>query len=69
MAERFPNEPAQQHIYRAFATLVAKDDASIDLVQAALLIASTEYPHLDIVHYLNQLDSFACRVGDALISG
>ncbi|MBV9259606.1 MAG: tetratricopeptide repeat protein [Ktedonobacteraceae bacterium] len=62
MAERFPNETAQQRTYRAFETLVAGNDASIDLVQAALLIASIEYPELDTAHYINQLDSLARRV-------
>jgi len=62
MAERFPNETAQQRIYRAFETLAAGNDASIDLAQAALLIASIEYPDLDTTQYINQLDALARRV-------
>jgi regulator of sirC expression with transglutaminase-like and TPR domain len=62
MAERFPDETAQQRIYRAFETLAAGNDASIDLAQAALLIACIEYPDLDTTHYINQLDSLASRV-------
>jgi regulator of sirC expression with transglutaminase-like and TPR domain len=62
MTERFPNETAQQRIYRAFETLAAGNDASIDLAQAALLIASIEYPDLDMTQYINQLDSLARRV-------
>ena len=66
MTERFPDETAQQRIYRAFETLVVGNDASIDLAQAALLIASIEYPDLDTTHYINQLDSLARRVGALL---
>jgi regulator of sirC expression with transglutaminase-like and TPR domain len=62
MAERFPNETTQQRIYRAFETFAAGNDASIDLAQAALLIASIEYPDLDTTHYINQLDALARRV-------
>ncbi len=68
MTERFPNETAQQRIYRAFETLAAGKDASIDLAQAALLIASIEYPDLDTTHYINQLDSLARRVRMVLTS-
>jgi regulator of sirC expression with transglutaminase-like and TPR domain len=62
MAERFPDETTQQRTYRAFETLAAGNDASIDLAQAALLIASIEYPDLDMTCYLNQLDALARRV-------
>ena len=62
MAERFPDETTQQRTYRAFETLAAGNDASIDLAQAALLIASIEYPDLDMTYYLNQLDALARRV-------
>ena len=44
------------------------DDASVDLALAALLIASVEYPDLDIDHELSLLDSLAAgaalRLGD-----
>ncbi len=62
MAERFPDETTQQRTYRAFEILAAGKDASIDLAQAALLIASIEYPDLDTTHYINELDSLARRV-------
>jgi regulator of sirC expression with transglutaminase-like and TPR domain len=62
MAERFPDETAQQRTYRAFETLAAGNDASIDLAQAAFLIASIEYPELDMTYYLKQLDALARRV-------
>jgi len=54
--------------YRAaldsFAALVkpARDDASIDLAEAALAIARTEYPALDVSYYVGRLDSLAQRV-------
>lgn len=62
MTERFPDETTQQRTYRAFETLAVGNDASIDLAQAALLIASLEYPDLDMPYYLNQLDALARRV-------
>ncbi|HLZ60847.1 MAG TPA: transglutaminase-like domain-containing protein [Ktedonosporobacter sp.] len=62
MAERFPKDTAQQRTYRAFETLIAREDASIDLAQAALLIASIEYPDLDMAQYLLHLDALARRV-------
>lgn len=52
----------QQHIYQAFETLIAGEDAAIDLARAALLIAGVEYPDLDAAHYLAQLDALAERV-------
>ena len=62
MADRFPKETAKQRTYRAFEALVTGDDAAIDLAQAALLIASTAYPDLDMAHYITQLDLLARRV-------
>lgn len=62
MTESFPNDPSQQHAFRAFEALVSGGDASLDLSLAALLIACTEYPTLDIVYYLAQLDALAQRV-------
>ena len=47
---------------------VDADDASVDVARAALLIAATEYPDLDIDHELGLLDSLAAgaahRLGD-----
>ena len=42
------------------------DDASVDLAQAALLIAKVEYPDLDIDHELGLLDSLAAGAGHRL---
>lgn len=62
MKNNFSKDTAQQRIYRAFETLVANKDAAIDLLQGALLIASTAYPELDTGHSLAQLDALARRV-------
>ena len=62
MTEAFPNDTPQQRAFRAFETLVACEDTAIDLSLAALLIANLEYPELDIVFYMAQLDSLAERV-------
>jgi regulator of sirC expression with transglutaminase-like and TPR domain len=59
MADR---ETSQQRTYRAFETLIAGDDRAIDLAQAALLIASIEYPDLDPTPYMDQLDALANRI-------
>ena len=47
-----------------FAALVdpAREDASIDLASAALAIARTEYPGLDVRHYVGRLEILAGRV-------
>ena len=62
MTESFPNDTSQQRAFRAFEALVSGGDASLDLSLAALLIACTEYPDLDIIHYLAQIDALALRV-------
>jgi regulator of sirC expression with transglutaminase-like and TPR domain len=48
----------------SFAALVepAHEDASIELAGAALAIARTEYPALDVPHYLDRLEALAQRV-------
>jgi regulator of sirC expression with transglutaminase-like and TPR domain len=66
MQNDFSKDTAQQRIYRAFETLVANDDAAIDLLQGALLIASTAYPDLDMSRSLAQLDALARRVREVL---
>ena len=50
---------APSPVRRAFADLVRKADADIDLARAALLIAQEEYPALDIEGYLAHLDDLA----------
>lgn len=62
MAEGLPQDTVWQIAYRAFVTMVAGDDAVIDLAQAALLISCIEYPDLDMQPYLAQLDALARRV-------
>ncbi|GHO44935.1 SirB1 family protein [Ktedonospora formicarum] len=62
MAETPSHDNPQQHIYTDFASLVAQDDAAIDLAHAALLIAKLAYPDLDICHHQAQLDALARRV-------
>lgn len=67
MAEDQDNLPtSQQRARKAFEAVCAGDDAAIDLARAALLIASEEYPELDIAHYLAQLDVLAMQVRAAL---
>lgn len=68
MVDRSPKDTAQQRTYRAFEALVSGEDASIDLVQAALLIASIEYPDLDMAASMAQLDVLATRVWTTLTS-
>ena len=53
-----------QSALRGFAALVepTREDASIDIATAALAIARTEYPRLDISHYVGRLDALASRV-------
>src|SRR5437763_15805367 len=66
MKEPNPDDTPQQRAFRAFAALVAGDDAAIDLALAALLIASSEYPDLNFAHYMDQLDALALRVRSVL---
>jgi regulator of sirC expression with transglutaminase-like and TPR domain len=49
----------------AFAAVVGSepDDDRIDLARAALTMARTEYPDLDVEKYVRSLDAFAQRVG------
>jgi regulator of sirC expression with transglutaminase-like and TPR domain len=48
----------------SFAACVepARDDASINLAEAAFAIARTEYPALDVPHYAARLEALARRV-------
>ncbi len=66
MGNNFSKETAQQRTYRAFEALVAGNDSDIDVLQAALLIASTAYPDLDMEQCMAQLDAYARRVRDIL---
>ena len=60
MSEEFM--AARQRIRQAFISLIAGDDASIDLARAALLIAAEEYPALDIDQYIARLAELAEKV-------
>lgn len=62
MADKFPVDPALRSTYQAFELLVAQKDSAIDLAQAALLIASVEYPDLDSAKYRTRLADLAQRV-------
>ena len=52
----------------AFAALVgpAVEDENIDLIRAALTVARTEYPDLDLSHYIEQIDIFAERAASLI---
>ncbi len=45
-----------------FARLVARPDAELDLVRAALLVAEPEYPGLDVAHYAERLAALGDQV-------
>ncbi len=55
-------------IAETFAALVGRqlEDERIHLARAALIIARTEYPDLEIEHYVRRLDEMARRVGARL---
>jgi regulator of sirC expression with transglutaminase-like and TPR domain len=44
-----------------FAQLMARPDAGVDLGEAALLIAASEYPDLDVGAYLERLDDLGVQ--------
>src|SRR5580704_8701147 len=44
-------------------------DENIDLIRAALNIARTEYPALDIEAYVTRVDELAGRAGDVTLHG
>lgn len=62
MSDKQPDNTPQQRARKAFIALISGEDTAIDLALAALLIANEEYPDLNILHYLSQLDIFAQRV-------
>ena len=55
---------AKSATVEAFADLVRSDilDENIDLLRAALTIACSEYPDLDIRNYMNRVDALASKV-------
>jgi regulator of sirC expression with transglutaminase-like and TPR domain len=54
---------------RALSVLLAGRDSGIELDEAALRLATIEYPHLELEPYLHLLDSHAARIGDRLDAG
>ena len=50
--------------YQAFRRAVDRPEEKIDLGRAALTIALTEYPDLDITAYLGRIDELAAAVAD-----
>ncbi len=54
----------------SFAALVQprQDDASIELTTAALHIARTEYPRLEVPYYIDRLEALAKRVRNRMRS-
>ena len=54
------------HIREAFAVIARSEDREIDLARAAMLIAATQYPGLDIDRELGALDSLASGIADRL---
>ncbi len=51
------SNPAEQ-----FARMMQREDDEIDLAEAALLIARTEYPELDLPPQLQRLDQMAAQI-------
>jgi len=46
----------------AFATLIARDDARIDLARGCLMIAQDAYPGLDVDRYMGEIERMAMRL-------
>ena len=57
---------SNESIWEQFVGLAESDDDEIDLATAALLIAATEYPQLDIAEQLKVLDSLAAGASQRL---
>ena len=56
----------QQETNRRLAEVVAQPEADLNLAEAALLIASSEYPALDVTSYLAHFDRMAETIGKRL---
>lgn len=59
----------QPEARRQFAEIVAGPDESVDLAQAALLIACEEYPGLDVDRYLRRMEDLAASVALRAVGG
>jgi len=55
-----------QRIQSRLAELMRQSEEQISLAEAALVIASTEYPTLDLALYLQRFDSMAAAIGSRL---
>lgn len=64
-----PSDPAPAPARRAFRALVTLPDDALDLAQASLLIARSEYPDLQVGRYLERLDEIAAAVRATLRGG
>jgi regulator of sirC expression with transglutaminase-like and TPR domain len=53
----------------AFAELLARDDARIDLARACLMIAQDAYPGLEIDRYLGEIERMALRLRGRMRQG
>ena len=56
----------KESIWEQFVGIAESGDDEMDLATAALLIAATEYPQLDIAHELDVLDSLAAGASHRL---
>jgi regulator of sirC expression with transglutaminase-like and TPR domain len=56
----------QQTVIDAFRSTVCRDEGQINLALAALTIARSEYPTLQVQDYLNRLDEMAIRASTCL---
>jgi len=50
----------------AFAQLITRDDARIDLARGCLMIAQDAYPGLDVERYLGAIERMAIRLRAAM---
>ena len=59
----------QPEARRQFVEIVAGPDETVDLAQAALLIACEEYPGLDVEAYLRRMEDLAAAVALRTVGG
>jgi regulator of sirC expression with transglutaminase-like and TPR domain len=52
---------------RRLSAILSRDDAAVDLAEAALLIAHEEYPDLDVSGYLGRLDLMGAELRERLL--
>jgi regulator of sirC expression with transglutaminase-like and TPR domain len=59
-------EVTESRSRRQFSDILAQDDGSVDLAEAALLIACEEYPNLDVPGYLARFEDMARELRERL---